>query len=120
MGPGSAGVAAIYAALSHPDTFTMAATQSFYPIPPAQERIAELIAKDGSKPNLVYIVWSRHDYDLGDDRQADEASRELRDQLKAGGVEVIEQISDYSPGWAGWRGQDDEILEAFFPLEATN
>ena len=29
---------------------------------------------------------------------------------------VIEQVADYSPGWGGWRGQDDEILAALFPL----
>ena len=116
MGPGSAGVAAIYAALSHPDVFQKAASQSFYPIPPAQDRIPELIAQEGPKPELVYIVWSHHDYDLGDDRRADEASRTLRDQLRAADVEVVEQESYYSPGWGGWRGQDDEILETFFPL----
>jgi outer membrane protein assembly factor BamB len=120
MGPGSAGVAAVYAALSHPDVFQKAATQSFYPIPPAQDRIPELIASDGPEPELIYLVWSHNDYDLGDDRRADEASRALRDQLKAAGIEFKEQISNYSPGWGGWRGQDDEILETFYPLKSSD
>ena len=68
------------------------------------------------KPELIYVVWSRRDYDLGGGRRADDASRELLGQLRDAGIEVIEQISDYSPGWGGWRGQDDEILAALFPL----
>jgi len=116
MGPGSAGVAAILAALEHPDVFQQAATQSFYPIQPSEERIPAIIAESGPKPELIYVVWSRRDYDLGGGRRADEASRELLGQLRDADVRVIEQTSDYSPGWGGWRGQDDEILAALFPL----
>jgi enterochelin esterase-like enzyme/outer membrane protein assembly factor BamB len=119
MGPGSAGVAAVFAALAHPDVFQQAAAQSFYPIEPAQDRLPEMIAESGPKPDLIYMVWSRHDYELGNGRRADDASRELLGQLRAADVKVIEQISDYSPGWAGWRGQDDDILAAFFPLSPS-
>jgi enterochelin esterase-like enzyme len=118
MGPGSAGVSAVYAALTHPEIFQMAAAQSFYPIEPAEERIPELLAKEGPRPELIYVVWSPRDYDLGDGRTAEEASQTLRDQLKKAGVEVKEQIANYTPGWGGWRGQDDEILATFFPLPA--
>ena len=31
-------------------------------------------------------------------------------------INAIEQVTDYSPGWGGWRGQYDEILPALFPL----
>ncbi len=119
MGPGSAGVAAVFAALSRPDVFQQAATQSFYPIEPAQDRLPAMIAEAGPKPELIYVVWSRRDYDLGNDRKADDASRELLGLLRDADVNVIEQISDYSPGWAGWRGQDDEILATLFPLPPT-
>ena len=37
-------------------------------------------------------------------------------QLRAAQVKAVEQVADYSPGWAGWRGQDDEILATLFPL----
>jgi enterochelin esterase-like enzyme len=120
MGPGSAGVAAVFAALAHPDVFQKAATQSFYPIEPAQERLPAMIAEAGPKPELVYVVWSRRDYDLGQGRRADEASRELLGLLRDADIPVVEQVSDYSPGWAGWRGQDDEILVKLFPLPATD
>ena len=30
-------------------------------------------------------------------------------------VRVTTHVADYSPGWAGWRGQHDEILAALFP-----
>ncbi len=120
MGPGSAGVAALYASFKHPDVFQRAAVQSYYPISPAQDRIPEMIAAAGPKPELVYTVWSRHDYDLGDGRRSDDATAELLAQLRAAGVNEVEQVADYSPGWAGWRGQDDEILATFFPLEPTD
>jgi outer membrane protein assembly factor BamB/enterochelin esterase-like enzyme len=119
MGPGSAGVAAVFAALAHPDVFPVAATQSFYPVEPTHEQLASLIAGAGTKPELIYVVWSRHDYDLGQGRRADDASRELIGLLRDADIAVVEQISDYSPGWAGWRGQDDEILVRLFPMPAT-
>ena len=115
----SVAVAAVFAALTYPDVFQQAATQSFYPIEPTQDRLPEMIAGSGPKPALIYVVWSRRDYDLGNDRRADDASRELINQLRAADVKVVEQISDYSPGWAGWRGQDDDILAAFFPLSPS-
>jgi outer membrane protein assembly factor BamB/enterochelin esterase-like enzyme len=116
MGPGSAGVSAVLAAFTHPDVFKRAAAQSFYPIEPTHERLPEIIAASGAKPDLVYVVWSRRDYDLGGGRTAADASRELLGWLRGADVQVIEQVTDYSPGWGGWRGQYDEILPALFPL----
>jgi len=116
MGPGSAGVAAVVAAFLRPDVFQQAAAQSFYPIAPARDRLPQLIASSGPKPELIYVVYSNRDYDLGAGRRANEASRELIGRLREAKVKVIEQVADYSPGWAGWRGQDDEILAAMFPV----
>ena len=62
------------------------------------------------------MVWSRRDYELGDGRTAEDASRELLGWLRDAGVNAAEQVTDYSPGWGGWRGQYDEILPALFPL----
>ena len=107
---------AVFAALAHPEVFQQVAVQSFYPIEPTQERLPEIIAASGPKPELIYLVWSRNDYDLGEGRQAEAASRELLGQLRASGLNVTEQIADYTPGWGGWRGQYDEILAALFPL----
>ena len=81
--------------------------------------VPELIATEGQKPELIYLVWSPRDYDLGDGRTAQQASQTLRDQLKEAGVAVRDQIVNYSPGWGGWRGQYDEILTAFFPLTVS-
>lgn len=120
MGPGSAGVAAVQAALQHPEVFKRAAAQSFYPISPSDEGIPELIAADGPKPEQVHLIWSPRDYDLGNGVIAEDASKELRDQLEAAGIAVSHGISNYSPGWGGWRGQHDEILELFFPMEASD
>ena len=44
MGPGSAGVAALYASFQHPDVFQQAAAQSYYTIAPTDEKLPEMIA----------------------------------------------------------------------------
>ena len=116
MGPGSAGVAAVLAAFTHPDLFRAAAVQSFYPIQPAYDQLPGIIAAASSKPELIYVVWSRHDYDFGPDRSAKLASGELLGWLRDADVNATELVVDYSPGWGGWRGQYDEILPALFPL----
>jgi outer membrane protein assembly factor BamB/enterochelin esterase-like enzyme len=116
MGPGSAGVASILVALTHPEAFSRVAMQSYYEIQPAHTRIAEMLAADGAKPDLAYVVWSRRDYDLGGGRTARDSTTELLGWLREAGVPVKEQVADYSPGWGGWRGQYDEILPALFPI----
>jgi enterochelin esterase-like enzyme/outer membrane protein assembly factor BamB len=118
VGPGSAGVTAVYAALQHGDVFQQAATQSFYPIDPAQERLEGLAAAADPKPKLIYVVWSNRDYAFDPARRADEASKALVELLRSAGIDVTEQVADYSPGWGGWRGQDDDILRALFPMTA--
>ena len=70
------------------------------------------------KPDSIHLVWSNHDYVLGDDRTAKGATEELIELLRGSDIEVTEQVADYSPGWGGWRGQHDEVLAALFPLEA--
>ena len=118
MGPGSAGVAAVYATLKHPEVFQKAATQSLYPIAPTEDRLPEMIAGAEAKPEHIYVVWSRHDYSFDPARRADDANKALVAQLKDAGIPYTEHVADYSPGWGGWRGQDDEILAALFPLSA--
>ena len=83
----------------------------------AGERFAEMISKSEPGPAAVYLVWSNRDYELGEGRSAEEATKELAELLKDGGIEITEQVADYTPGWGGWRGQHDDILEALFPLE---
>ena len=119
MGPGSAGVAALYASFQRPDVFGQAAAQSYYTIAPADEKLPEMIAAAGDKPSQVYVVWSNHDYDLGPGLQAGPASRDLLEHLRAGGINVVEQVANYSPQWGGWRGQHDDILTALFPAEES-
>ena len=118
MGPGSAGVAAVLAAFTHPKIFRQTAMQSFYPIQPTYEQLPGIIAAADSKPELIYVAWSRHDYAFGEGRNAEEASGALLGWLRDAGVNATEQVADYTPGWGGWRGQYDEILAALFPLAA--
>ena len=116
LGPGSAGVAAVYAATKHPEVFSRAAVQSYYPIEPAHSRLDDLFRGTDPKPALIYVVWSRHDYDLGNGVLAAESSQELIQTLEENDFTLVEQVADYSPGWAGWRGQHDDILRALFPV----
>ncbi len=120
MGPGSAGVAAVYAAFQHPEVFQKAATQSFYPISPAEDRLPEMISAATAKPEHVYVVWSHHDYAFDPARRSDDASKALVEQMKSAGVGHTEHIADYSPGWGGWRGQDDEVLATLFPHQTPS
>jgi enterochelin esterase-like enzyme/outer membrane protein assembly factor BamB len=117
MGPGSAGVAALYASFQHPEVFQQVASQSYYTIAPADEKLPEMIRAEGDKPSKVYVVWSNHDYDLGPGLQAAEATRDLLGHLNSSDINVVELVADYSPQWGGWRGQHDEILAALFPAE---
>lgn len=117
MGPASAGVTAVYAALQHPDVFQRAAAQSFYPIEPSHQRIQEMIGAADRRPELIALVWSTRDYELGEGQTAEAVSRALAEQLRAGNIPTRQQISAYSPGWGGWRGQHDDLLAALFPLE---
>lgn len=117
MGPGSAGVTAVYAALQRADVFQRAAAQSFYPVEPAYERIEEMISAADRRPELIALVWSTRDYEFGEGQTAEAASQKLAEQLRARNIPVREQISAYSPGWGGWRGQHDDLLAALFPME---
>ena len=117
MGPGSAGVTAVYAALQRADVFQRAAAQSFYPIEPSYERIEEMISAADRRPELIALVWSTRDYEFGEGQTAEAASQALAEQLRARNIPLREQISAYSPGWGGWRGQHDDLLAALFPME---
>lgn len=117
MGPASAGVTAVYAALQRPDVFQRAAAQSFYPVEPSHQRIKEMITAADHRPELIALVWSTRDYELGEGQTAEAVSRALAEQLRAGNIPTREQISAYSPGWGGWRGQHDDLLAALFPME---
>ena len=116
MGPASAGVAAVYAALQRPDVFQRAAAQSFYPVEPSHQRFEAMIAAADPQPELIALVWSTRDYQLGEGVTAEATSKALAEQLRAAGIPLREQISTYSPGWGGWRGQDDDLLKALFPI----
>lgn len=117
MGPGSAGVTAVYAALHRPEVFQRAAAQSFYPVQPALERIEAKIGAGESRPELIALVWSTRDYEVGEGQTAEATSRALAERLRAADIPVHQQISAYSPGWGGWRGQHDDLLAALFPME---
>ncbi|REJ77166.1 MAG: hypothetical protein DWQ30_15915 [Acidobacteria bacterium] len=118
LGPGSAGVASAYAALSHPGLFSRFAVQSYYHIDPVRERIEAALASDAAKPSRAFVVYSNRDYDLPNGIDADDASKDLISRLREAGIETEVLVTEYSPNWGGWRGQHDDILEAFFPYEA--
>lgn len=119
MGPGSAGVASLYAALQHPDVFSRVAVQSYYPIAPAAERIVAAIEAGSLGLDAVLVSTSNRDYPplATGTSSAQEASQQLIEQLKSAGLQPRELVTEYTPGWGGWRGQHDDILEFLFPLD---
>ena len=76
-----------------------------------------MISAADRRPELIALVWSTRDYDLGDGQTAETVSMELAERLRSGNIPLREQISAYSPGWGGWRGQHDDLLAALFPME---
>lgn len=118
-GPASAGVAALYAAFSMPETFPMAAAQSYYEIEPGDEKLKEMIRGEGAElekvPQKIVVAWSHNDYDIPDGPNAEEATKEILEALDGSAVEVRVIEAHYSPNWGGWRLQDDDVLEALFP-----
>jgi enterochelin esterase-like enzyme/outer membrane protein assembly factor BamB len=115
LGPASSGVTSLYTALAKPGAFSKVAIQSYYTIEPAATKIAEMLAADGAKPELVHVVWSRHDYAIAGGPQSEAATQALLEQLRSAKVPVVEMVGTYSPNWGGWRGQDDDQLVALFP-----
>ena len=113
MGPGSAGVQAIYAAFHHPDTFQAAAAQSFYEIAPGVATLREKIG-GGAAPEKVVIVYSTNDYNFPGGN-AEQTSTEMIELMNDADVDVTEVVAHYSPGWGGWRHQHDDILTMIFP-----
>ena len=117
MGPGSAGVASLYAAVSHPELFDRVAVQSYYPIDPAFERIQNAVASGSLAFETILVSTSNRDYPpVATGRVgAQEASQELVELLRGADLNPEVLVTEYSPGWGGWRGQHDDILEALFP-----
>ena len=117
MGPGSAGVQAVYAAFHHPDVFQAAAAQSFYEIAPGVPTLREKIAS-GTAPEKVVIVYSKNDYDFPNGGQAEATSTEMIGLMNDASVNVTEVVAHYSPGWGGWSHQHDDILTMLFPAKS--
>jgi outer membrane protein assembly factor BamB len=118
LGPASAGVAALLAGVTHPQVFSQIAVQSFLETPPATDTLRQRLAAATAKPKLVYLVASRYDYPVNSGPNVVEMTRNLAQELRAAGIEVVEQIGTHSPNWIGWAGQDDDILIRLFPMPA--
>ncbi|MDA8019045.1 MAG: PQQ-binding-like beta-propeller repeat protein [Thermoanaerobaculia bacterium] len=114
MGPGSAGVQAVYAAYHHPDTFQSAAAQSFYEIDPGMSKLKQMIG-ESEAPGQIVMVYSKNDYDFPNGGQAEQTSKELIQLLRDADANVHELVTHYSPGWGGWRHQHDDVLSLLFP-----
>jgi enterochelin esterase-like enzyme len=119
MGPASAGVTAVYAALSRPDIFPRVGVQSFYEIAATKEALDGKLAASGPKPKFAIVVSSTHDYAIPGGPEAAPPTASLLKALRAAGIETTELAGTHSPNWIGWAGQDDDILQALFPAPAA-
>ncbi len=116
MGVGSAGFAALYASFSEPDTFGMAASQSFYWCEKEDELIAAIAAAkaDGRR---FYIERSKRDYfnePSGLDARAD--SEQIAKLLEEQGFDVEMNLTGNVPDWIGWAVTADGVLEAMYAI----
>ncbi len=114
-GPASAGVVSLHAAFTKPGVFQRVMVQSWYAAEPFAAEIAKTLASPAAKPELVHVVWSRHDYKEPDSPPVAKDTKALIAQLEAAKVPVVELVGTHSPNWGGWRGQFDDQLIALFP-----
>lgn len=111
------GLAAAYAALTHPETIGQAAVQSVYLGMGYGAQLMEAIAGTPRPEVAFYVGWERYgsvDLDSGSNLRED--SRRLAEALAAGGYEVAGGEVDASWGWGDRRKQIQGILKALFPL----
>ena len=114
MGVGSAGFAAMYASFSEPDTFGMAASQSFYWCE-KEDELVEAIAASNADGRRFYIERSKRDYynePSGLDARAD--SEQIAKLLEERGFDVEMNLTGNVPDWTGWAVTGDGILEAMY------
>jgi enterochelin esterase family protein len=108
MGASLGGLIATYAAYSHPDVFGLCAAQS-----PSYwwnaEAMISMIAQGPRKPLKLYI-------DTGTIRDAQAASRKMRDVLHERGYEFLYAEHPDSHSWANWRAHIDDILIYFYGI----
>lgn len=117
MGVGSAGFAAIYAAFSEPETFGMAASQSFYWCEKEDNLIASIESAEADGRRF-YIERSKRDYynePSGLDARA--ASEKLAGLLEERGFEVETNLTGNVPDWIGWAVTADSILESMYATD---
>lgn len=128
MGNRSAGLAALYAAVHHPDVFSKVAVQSllFGPTPLQSSRLRRrevfetVLATLNSGPEMplqFYVDWASHGFRFAEEEiDVRRDSLELVELLRGKGYEVTGGEYPGTDGWGSWRARTDAILEALFPL----
>ena len=128
MGIGSPGLAALAAAVNHPDVFAKVGLHSlrFGPTSlqssrllrrPIYEALLSRIQEEASPPGTVYMDWASLDH-RGDEEGIDLArdGRLLFELLETRGYRMSGGEFPGGPGWLTWQERIGRLLEALFPL----
>jgi len=120
LGGSSAGSISILTAFKHPGVFNLVAGHSTNFDPPRDAELTELVTKSEKLPVRFYLHWGN--YDLRDPHQTlDRAGVNAKffEMLKQKGYAVYGGPFNEGYGYASWRTRNDDILEAFFPIQKT-
>lgn len=112
-GRGAANVA-LLGALRHGETFGRVAVQSATLM--AADEIAELVPHAVEQPMVIYQEWGT--YDLRSPHEAwdmTDGNRQLWSLLRERGYRPTGGEHPHGFGWACWKGQTDDWLQALFP-----
>lgn len=121
MGSGLGGGAALYAAVTRPDVFGLAAAHSSIFVSSGDEllhpRGRDRVVQDLPRPEIVYMVVGSYEDAVpinGDERNLAEDNRLLASSLVAAGQPVIfEQIPE-GHSWGSWQGTFGRALKTLY------
>ena len=116
------GLAAVYAALHHPQVFGKAGVQSPALFFNPGSGLRSFVRDQDAKPVEFYVDWNRYDLRVRNSAGANfdlrEDTRAFAALLKEKGYTVAGGEGAGSFGWMGWRATTDKLLEALFPPSA--
>ncbi len=118
-GATTAGYPAIYAAITYPDVFAKAASQSANLHGTTWQSFTELMRKPPGPPVCLVMEWGRYDRrnpDLKFDIAAKNAAAVKI--MKEKGYRVEGGEVPLGTGWGNWRTQNDDILRLLFPMNS--
>ena len=120
-GAGTAGYPAIYTAITYPDVFSMAVSQSANLHGTTWKSFSELMSKPPGAPVRLVMEWGRYDR-RNADLKFDIPAKNLAAVkiMKEKGYQIEGGEIMLGTGWGNWRTRNDDILRLLFPMDSNN